>query len=48
MRQAEYPGVGEQLEAMYEARQGNNARLLNVDDRIRRVREKYPNDGTSR
>lgn len=42
MRRAEYPSVGEQLEALYEARQGNNARLLEVDERIRHVKEKYP------
>ena len=42
MRRAEYPSVEEQLEAAYEARQGNNARQLEVDEKIRRVREKYP------
>jgi hypothetical protein len=42
MRRAEYPSVGEQLDAMYEARQGNNAKQLEVDEKIRRVKEKYP------
>ena len=42
MRQAEYPSVGEQLEAAYEARQGNTAKQKELDERIRRVREKYP------
>jgi hypothetical protein len=42
MRRAEYPSVGEQLEAAYEARQGNNAMQLEVDKKIRLVREKYP------
>jgi len=42
MRRAEYPSVGEQLEAAYEARQGNNAMQLEVDEKIRLVREKYP------
>ncbi|MGB5472548.1 MAG: XkdW family protein [Gammaproteobacteria bacterium] len=42
MRRAEYPSMEEQLEAAYEARQGNNARQLEVDEKIRRVREKYP------
>jgi hypothetical protein len=42
MRQAEYPTVGEQLEAAYEARQGNTAKQLELDEKIRRVREKYP------
>ncbi|HUT42335.1 MAG TPA: XkdW family protein [Gammaproteobacteria bacterium] len=42
MRRAEYPSMEDQLEAAYEARQGNNARQLEVDEKIRRVREKYP------
>ena len=42
MRRAEYPSVEEQLEAAYEARHGNNARQLEVDEKIRLVREKYP------
>ncbi len=42
MRRAEYPSVEEQLQAAYEARQGNNAMQLKVDERIRLVREKYP------
>lgn len=42
MRRAEYPGIEEQLEAAYEARQGNPAMQEAVDEKIRRVREKYP------
>jgi hypothetical protein len=42
MRRAEYPSVEEQLEAAYEARQGNTAMQEAVDEQIRRVREKYP------
>jgi hypothetical protein len=42
MRRAEYPSVEEQLEAAYEARQGDNTRQLAVDERIRAVKEKYP------
>jgi len=42
MRQAEYPSVEEQLDAAYQARQGNNARQLEVDERIRLVKEKFP------
>jgi hypothetical protein len=42
MRRAEYPSVGEQLEAAYEARQGDPRRQIDIDERIRRVREKYP------
>jgi hypothetical protein len=42
LRRAEYPNTGEQLDAAYQARQGNNARQLEVDEKIRRVKEKYP------
>ena len=42
MRRAEYPSVEEQLDAAYQARQGNNARQLEVDEKIRLVKEKYP------
>ena len=42
MRRAEYPSVEEQLEAAFEARQGNIAMQQEVDEKIRRVREKYP------
>lgn len=42
MRRAEYPSVEEQLEAAYEARQGNSAPQQAVDEKIRKVREKYP------
>jgi predicted lipid-binding transport protein (Tim44 family) len=44
MRRAEYPSVGEQLEAAYEARHGDPRRQIEVDERIRRVREKYPKE----
>ena len=42
MRRTEYPSVEEQLDAAYQARQGNNAKQLEVDERIRDVKEKYP------
>ncbi len=42
MRRREYPSVGDQLEAAYQARQGNDAKQLEVDEKIRSVREKYP------
>jgi len=42
MRRADYPSVEEQLDAAYQARQGNNAKQLEVDDKIRRVKEQYP------
>ena len=42
MRRAEYPSIVEQLDAAYQARQGNNAKQLEVDEKIRLVKEKYP------
>ena len=42
MRKAGYPSVEEQLDAAYQARQGNNAKQLEIDEKIRRVKEKYP------
>ena len=42
MRRKEYPSVGEQLDAAYQARQGDNTKQLAVDEKIRHVREKYP------
>ena len=42
MRRMEYPSVEEQLAAAYQARQGNKAEQNKIDERIRRVREKYP------
>lgn len=42
LRRAEYPSVEAQLDAAYQARQGNNAVQLEVDEQIRAVKEKYP------
>jgi len=42
LRRAEYPSVETQLDAAYQARQGNNARQQEVDEEIRAVKEKYP------
>ena len=42
MRHAEYPSVEEQLDAAYQARQGDNTRQLEEDEKIRRVKEKFP------
>ena len=42
LRRMEYPSVGEQLEAAYQARQGNSAKQNEIDEKIRLVREKYP------
>jgi len=42
LRRAEYPSVEAQLDAAYQARQGDNAVQLKVDEEIRAVKEKYP------
>ena len=42
LRRAEYPSVGEQLDAAYQARQGDKTKQLEIDEKIRRVKEKYP------
>jgi hypothetical protein len=42
MRRMEYPSVGEQLDAAYQARQGNHSKQNEIDEEIRSVREKYP------
>jgi hypothetical protein len=42
MRRAEYPSIGEQLDAAYQARQGNTEKQVEIDARIREVKEKYP------
>lgn len=42
MRKAEYPGVREQLEAAYEARQGDDSHQRELDAKITEIREKYP------
>jgi len=42
MRRADYPSVEEQLDAAYQTRQGDNTKQLEVDEKIRRVKERYP------
>jgi hypothetical protein len=42
LRRAEYPTVGAQLDAAYKARQGNDAEQIEIDELIRKVKEKYP------
>ena len=42
MRRADYPSVEEQLDAAYQARQGSDAKQLEVDEKIRIVKERYP------
>lgn len=45
MRRADYPSVEEQLDAAYRSRQGDNSKQLEVDEKIRRVKEQYPKGG---
>jgi hypothetical protein len=42
LRRAEYPSVEEQLDAAYQARQGDDSKQREVDEKIRLVKEKYP------
>lgn len=42
MRRAEYPSVGNQLDAAYKARRGNDAEQIEIDEVIRKVKDKYP------
>jgi len=42
MRIAEYPSVGDQLDAAYKARQGNDAEQIAIDGLISKVKDKYP------
>ena len=42
MRKAEYPSVGDQLDASYQARHGDDAKQIEIDEKIRQVKEKYP------
>jgi hypothetical protein len=42
MRRSEYPSVGDQLDAAYKARQGNDAEQIAIDELISKVKDKYP------
>ena len=42
MRSAEYPSVGDQLDAAYKARQGNDAEQIAIDSLISKIKDKYP------
>ena len=42
MRRSEYPSVGDQLDAAYKARQGNDAEQIAIDKLINKVKDKYP------
>ena len=41
-RLREYPSVGDQLDAAYKARHGDDSDQVRLDEQIRRVKEKYP------
>lgn len=43
-RRMEYPSVAEQLAALYDARQGNDKPIKEIDARIKAVKEKYPKE----
>ena len=47
MRAAEYPSIGDQLDAAYKARHGDNAEQLLLDDKIKMIKEKYQKPGES-
>ena len=45
LRQAEYPSVGDQLDAAYKARHGDNSEQNQIDAQIADVKMKYPKTG---
>ncbi len=42
LRRAEYPAIGDQLDAAYKVRLGNDAEQIRIDELIHNVKEKYP------
>jgi hypothetical protein len=42
LRRKEYPSVGDQLGAAYNARHGDDTDQIMLDEQIRKVKEKYP------
>ena len=42
LRRTTYPSIGDQLDAMFKARHGNDAALKVIDEQINRVKERYP------
>lgn len=42
LRKSEYPSVGDQLDATYKARHGENAEQIRLDTRIAEIKLKYP------
>jgi hypothetical protein len=47
LRRAEYPSVGDQLDAAYQARHGDTSAQEHIDAKIREVKEKYQKPGES-
>ncbi len=47
LRRAEYPSVGDQLDAAYKARHGDTSAQEQIDAKIREVKEKYQKPGES-
>ena len=45
-RLPEYPSIGDQLDALYKARQGDPSELADIDARIREVKARHPKPGT--
>jgi len=41
-RLREYPSIGDQLDAAYKARHGDDADLLRIDEQISQIKRKYP------
>jgi hypothetical protein len=47
MRRSEYPSIEDQLDAAYKARRGNTAEQEELDNRIERIKDKYPKSDSS-
>jgi len=43
-RLVEYPSVGEQLEALMDARKGDDTKLIEIDAKFAEIKAKYPKD----
>jgi hypothetical protein len=46
IREEKYPTLGDQLDALYWARQGDNTILQQIDQEIQNVKSQYPKDMT--
>lgn len=44
-REAEYPSIGDQLDALYKERQGDPSELAAIDARIAEVKARHPKPG---